>query len=400
MNAEDVAWLQTEAGVSATAQAATALGGGGSELSLLDRLRQAHSPQEARAAVALASARSLAARKFDDGARLYCDRESAQQASPQAVAEHTAARFAACEAMADLGCGMGGDTLALARHARVLAVDRDPARLAMVEANAAVRGLSDAIETRESKIESVELPPEIEALWLDPSRRDAGGRVLDPSRWSPPLDVALRLGGAVAGAGLKLAPGIDPTLLPEGAELEFVSLDGRLVEAVAWLGSLARVARSATVLPAGESLAGEPDGGATPLGEPGRYLYDPDPAVGRAGLIDVLAPRLQAWKLDERIAYLSGDRAVASPFARRFRVHRWLPFAERALLDALRALGASRVEVMRRASPVDTNALERRLNGRLSDDGGSGGTGDAVLTVALTRLAERHVAIICERERD
>ena len=48
---------------------------------------------------------------------------------------------------------------------------------------------------------------------------------------------------------------------------------------------------------------------------------------------------------------------------------------------------------MRRASPVETNELETRLNRDLP--GGAG----LVLTVVLTRLVEEHVAIICVRER-
>ena len=48
---------------------------------------------------------------------------------------------------------------------------------------------------------------------------------------------------------------------------------------------------------------------------------------------------------------------------------------------------------MRRGSPVETNALERRLNAALPG-------GLPVLTVALTRVAGEHTAIVCERERD
>ncbi len=73
------------------------------------------------------------------------------------------------------------------------------------------------------------------------------------------------------------------------------------------------------------SLSGTPDEGTTHLGAPGRYLYDPDPAVGRAGLVETLAPSLGAWKLDERIAYLTSDAAVETLFARRFVVRSVVP---------------------------------------------------------------------------
>jgi len=87
-----------------------------------------------------------------------------------------------------------------------------------------------------------------------------------------------------------------------------------------------------------------------------------------------------------------GDEPVATPFARRFRVVESLPFSERQLLQRLRNLDASRIEVMRRGSPVDTNALETRLGSQLH--------GARVFTVALTRVGGGSIAIICERERD
>ena len=71
----------------------------------------------------------------------------------------------------------------------------------------------------------------------------------------------------------------------------------------------------------------------------------------------------------------------------------WLPFSERGLLEVLRAHGAGRVEVTRRGSPVDTNALERRLQRALG-----GATALPPVVVALTRLRGQHIAIVCTRD--
>ncbi|MDA0302379.1 MAG: hypothetical protein O2822_07620, partial [Chloroflexi bacterium] len=224
----------------------------------------------------------------------------------------------------------------------------------------------------------------------------------DPEAWSPPLSVAVRIASALPRAGIKVAPGIDLAVVPDGVEVEFISHEGTLVEAVLWFGAAVTAPRRATVLPPGASIEGAPDTGTTPVREPGGYLYDLDPSVGRANLVDVVAPLLGrnggAWRLDEHTAYLSGDDAVDSPFARRFRIDAWFPFAERRLRDALVALGVTRVEVMRRASPVDTNALETRLNRSLASTRAEAPE-PRVRTVALTRMGEAHVAIVCERER-
>lgn len=394
MDAETVAWLRTGAGHDAYTEAAEALAAGRSELAVIEALRRRLTPEQARAVLALVEGRRAASAKFSDAGRLYVDRESAEQATSETVARHTAARFEGATRIADLGAGAGGDALALAEVAPVVAVDRDPGRLALLAANADVRGLAGRIEAVEASVGEVALPDDVDAAWLDPARRDARGRTLDPERWSPPLSEALRIASRFARAGIKVAPGIDHAAVPAGAEVEFISLEGTLVEAVIWLGVAVTAPRRATVLPDGASIAGQPDTGATPVAAPGRYLYDLDPSVGRASLVDLVAPAIEAWRIDEQIAYLSGDTPHDSPFARRFRIAWWGPFAERRVLEALREAGAGRVEVMRRGSPVETNALEVRLNRAL----GAAASPEA-WTVALTRHAGEHIAILCRRER-
>ena len=394
MHAADVAWLQTAEGEAAARLAAERLATTGDELRTIEALRRSYPPGRARAALALAIGRRSLEGKLTDAGTLYCDREAAEQASNELVARHTARRFAGRRLVADLGCGMGGDTLAIAEHSPVLAVDRDPARVAMTEANAAARGLGDRVACTEADLETVDRSA-CDALWLDPARRDQRGRIQDPARWAPPLSVALDLAGRTTGAGIKLAPGVDRDQLPVEGEREFISLDGNLVAAVLWLGDLAAASRRATALTSDGStvtIAGEPDPPDGRVAAVGAYLYDPDPAVGRAQLIHELAASFDAWQLDARVAYLSSARPVRTPLARRFRVLASLPFSERRLLEELRRHEAGRVEVMRRGAPIDPNELASRLDRRLD--------GRRVLTVALTRVGAEPAAIVCERERD
>ena len=390
LDADAVRWLRTPVGAAAARDAATAIAAGTPLLKVVDALRREHSPEEARWAMTLAEGRASAASKFPDASELFFDREAAEQATSEVVARYTARRFQGAQRIVDLGCGAGADALALSAYAPVVGIDFDPGRVAMTDANAHVRHAD--IEARIGDVLDVDLGA-FDAAWLDPARRDGAGRVLDPERWSPPLSAALRLGRGVRLAGIKVAPGIDLVRVPQDAEIEFISLDGRLVEAVIWLGAAVTTPRRASVLPSGESLQGAPDTTSVALRAPGAYLYDLDPGVGRAGLVGALAGELNAWLLSEGVAYLSSDEARATPFARRFRVRAWFPFAERAVLEACRSAGAVRVEVTRRASPVETNELETRLNRELP--GGAG----PVLTVVLTRVAEEHVAILCDRER-
>ena len=122
------------------------------------------------------------------------------------------------------------------------------------------------------------------------------------------------------------------------------------------------------------------------LSPPSAYLYEPDPAVIRAHVIGQLAEQIGAAQIDREIAYLTADRAIATPFARCWRVIAWLPWNLKRLRARLRALDAGAVTVKKRGSPMDTDALARQLSG----------DGTRALVVVLTRVADQPAALICE----
>jgi hypothetical protein len=122
------------------------------------------------------------------------------------------------------------------------------------------------------------------------------------------------------------------------------------------------------------------------LTEPQAFLYEPDPAVIRARAVAALAERLGAAQIDPEIAYLTAGQAIATPFARCWRVLEWQQFGLKRLRARLRALDAGAVTVKKRGSPLDTDALARRLSGN----------GARPLVVVLTQVAGQPAALICE----
>ena len=408
MDLETFTWLLTPAGQVLLAELAARPFTEADTLRELERLRRQVSPAQARAALELVLLRRRAQRKFPAADQLYFTREALEQASAAPVAAHRAARLAAAGHVADLGCGIGSDALALAAAgARVTAVDRDPLRLAMAQANAAALGLTERIVWLQRDL-LVEEPPHASALFCDPGRRAGGRRRFSVEAYEPPLSRVLAWRARTPALAIKLAPGVDPATLPAGAELEFVSLDGELKEAVLWCGPLAHTARRATVLRSGAnqpiatstlttSAERPPSSALRPppstlnprpsalSPQPSAFLYEPDPAVIRAGLVTDLAARLGATLLDPEIAYLTAPSAVATPFARVWPVISWQPFSLKGLRAQLRALGAGPVTVKKRGSPLDTEALARQLSG----------AGPHPLVVVLTRVAGRPAALIC-----
>ncbi|MGI5245578.1 THUMP-like domain-containing protein [Dactylosporangium sp. CA-139066] len=388
MELDDVLALDTEAGRAALA-AATELPDG-DPLAAASALRaRGFAPALAAAALTQAALRRRAAAKFGpDAAVMLFTRAGLEQATRSAVARRRAARLAAAGArhVADLGCGIGADTIAFARAGlRVLAVDASAATAAVAEANVRALDLADAVHLEAR--DATETPLDaVDAVFCDPARRTSGGRrVFDPRAYSPPWDFVMSLPARVPHTVLKLAPGIDHALLPPGAEAEWVSVDGDLVEAALWCGPLARAPRRATVLRGGEvhELTGSGSEQA-PAGPLGRYLYDPDGAVVRAHLVAELATSVGGTLLDPTIAYVTTSVATSVPFARCYLVEERLPIALKKLRAALRALDVGSLQILKRGSAHDVEELRRQL--RLE------GSRDAVL--ALTRIAGEPAALL------
>jgi hypothetical protein len=159
-------------------------------------------------------------------------------------------------------------------------------------------------------------------------------------------------------------------------------------ECVLWLGPLRSAAWRATVLPAGATLsaAGEPPPTGAPT-EVGEYVYDPDPAVVRAGLTGVLAEQLDLSPFDWQVATLTGPEVVRSPFVTAYRVEHSDRFHAGQLRDYLREHGVGRVTMVKRGSMLDADEVTRRL--KLS--------GSEHRVVILTRVAGEQAVIVGNR---
>ena len=350
------------------------------------RLRARFPAELVAAALAQHELRVRGVGKFSKAAAMWFTRDGLEQASGEALARHRAGRYAAFGVVADLCCGIGGDLCALAPGRAALGVDLDPVHLRVARENARLHGAGEVAVAR-ADVQTLNLPPSL-AVFVDPARREAGRR-LPAGESRPPLAWCLGLAERVAGVGVKAAPGLPLGLVPGGWEVELLADRRELKEAVLWSPSLATTTRRATVFPGPHTLEASP-GPALPSAPPGAYLLDPSPAVSRAGLVEELGRDLGAWKLDPRIAFLSADEPLRSPFGRSLRVEASLPWNLKRLRQVLRERGAGTVEVRKRGSAVDVADLTTRLRLR----------GDGRAVVVLTRVADRPWALVCGEEPD
>jgi len=358
--------------------------------------RDGHSPGLVSAVLGQSKLRAKAVAKFGEFApHMLFTKAGLEQATRLRVAALHAGRFAgaALNRVVDLGCGIGGDAMAMAAlDLEVTAVDADEVTATVASFNLAPFPSAKVLH---SPAENVDLS-DVDAAWLDPARRTAGhsntSRLTHSEDYSPSLDFVFGLAERMP-IGVKLGPGHDRNQIPAAAEAQWISVDGQVVEMGLWFGVLARpgIRRAALLLTrdgAAEmtAAADSEDVEVAPLGD---YLYEPDGAVIRARLIGDLARTLGAGMLSEAIAYLTAPTLTPTPFATAFRVLEVLPVDEKKLRVALQERRIGTLEIKKRGVDVDPATLRTRLKLK----------GPESATLVLTRAAGHRVALLVERVR-
>jgi len=371
---------------------------------LVSSLRAAgHAPAVVAAVLTQAKLRRRGESKFGEFAeRMLFTEAGLEQSSRLQVAAQHAGRFRAAgvSSVADLGCGIGAESLAFASlgiQVNAFEIDEVTAACATFNLlpfeNASVE-MADVTELKYSD----GLPAE--ALFFDPARRELGGpkrsaatRKFDPAEFSPNFDWVVERCTAVGlrAAGIKLGPGHPHEGIPDEAEAQWVSVNGDLVELGLWFGAAARpgIKRSALLLTdAGvhELSTADSLGAHAPIGPLRDYVFEPDNAVVRSHLIGLLASQLGLEAFSPGIAYLTGNEATSSPWLRGYRVLEEMAFDRKRLKARLRELGVGILEIKKRGADILPEQLRKELDPK----------GKNRATLIVTRIGEAHRVLICE----
>lgn len=343
-----------------------------------------------------------------------------EQATRLVVAARHAQRYLAAgiERVADLTCGIGADSMAFAGVGlSVLATDIDEVTAAVATVN--LRAFPEAIVRH---TDGLSLDFEAEGftdgrggIYADPARRTrAGKRIFDPKAYAPALDDVWSLRSRVPAVGIKVGPGIPHQGLPTDCEAQWVSVDGDVVEAGLWFGPLAADGHGRTALllrtQGGQTLArtvrsdgvdaapgAEGPESISGVGGLGSYLYEPDGAVIRAGLVADASRTLGGRLLDPTIAYITSDLgpeadadARGVPLATGYRIVDTMPFGLKRLRSYLREHDVGRLTIKKRGTAVTPEQLRGQL----------GLKGSAEATIVLTRVAgAQHVLVVDPLDR-
>ena len=367
-------------------------------VAVVSRMRAAgHDAELVANVLSQAKLRRRAKPKFGEFAdRMLFTEDGLEQATRLRVAALHAGRFrdAGLVHVADLGCGIGTESLALASLGiNVSAFEIDEVTAAIATFNLA--GFDNVTITHQDAT-GVDLAS-FDGLMFDPARRELGGpkrdratRKFDPADYSPSFDWVLEQARNKP-TGIKLGPGHPHEGIPEDCEAQWVSVGGDLVECTLWFGAVARqgVARSALLLDdagAHEINSSSFERLDAPLGNLGAFVHEPDASVIRGHLVGELAEQLGARLFAPEIAYLTTDAPAPTAWARSYRVLDELAFDRKRLKAYLRERNIGVLEIKKRGADVVPEQLRKEMALK----------GENATTLIVTRVGDAHRVLVVE----
>jgi SAM-dependent methyltransferase len=363
-------------------------------------LRRFLAPDEAARAGEQLELRARAAARFAQAERLWLTSAGLEQATHPHVAAARAREIAELRPSSptrprlvlDATCGLGGESAALVDAGfAVVAADRDATTARCARHNLAVWGASAATVVVADALAEPLRSASRALLVVDPSRRAAGRRSLDPREWSPAWPALAERLVRFAGACVKLAPGVRPeeldAALPVGLprRWQWTSRAGELAELCLWTDALA-VGPGRTALLLGRDgeerarfagpSARAPDG--EPLAEPlaAAWIAVPDPALVASGLLGPVARAAGLAPLGSGIGFVGGPAPAGVPGLRDLAVRGACRLDRKAVRRLLGEHDIGPVRVLARGLSESAGELEQRLAGP--------GTGRGLLVAART----------------
>lgn len=311
---------------------------------------------------------------------LYPPTVSMEQCSSTHTANYKASLVAG-ENFADLTGGFGVDTFALSRRFKHgYHIEPNNALSELVQHNASVLNISNLEFIQDTMEESLSQIPNVDCLYIDPSRRDShGNRVVCLEDCTPNIiEWKSTLLGKCKKLMIKLSPMIDIKRsllqLPETSDIYTIAVNGECKEVLLILEAgkdpTDRCIHTINILKDGyqifETTASEEvDAMPTLTNTLGRYLYEPNAAVLKAGTFKSIATRFGLEKLHPHTHLYTSDILAKDFPGRIFNVDDSYSFNKKEIKKALGDIKKANVAV--RNFPLTAEELKALL--KIKDGG-------------------------------
>lgn len=257
--------------------------------------------------------------------KMSTDKEGRRFATPEPVAKYRAARLA-CETIADISCGIGGQTIYFAQRCKhVYAVEIDAQKLEYAKENCAKFGLENVTFICGDALDPAVIAqiPKVNVVFSDPARPpEEETRQADSLRPGIPA-VMEAYADKADNFVFEAPPQMPPERIDFDCEKEYISLNGQLNRLTLYFGKIKRYDRIAVALPGADALVNAPID-LPPMIEtekPMLFMFEPDPAVTAAGLLNELVDDMiravggpvRVLKIDKKRTLLTADLLTLNP---------------------------------------------------------------------------------------
>ncbi len=301
---------------------------------------------------------------------------SLEQASGERTARYKSGlEGVAGKKMLDMTGGLGIDSIFFARRfEEVLYVERDDVLAGIASHNFRELGINNITVIRGDSRELLESSSDgaFEWIFLDPARREKGKRSVALGETEPNVvelhDLLLRKAGKFC---VKASPALEISTiretLPSLSRVLVLSVDRECKETVLFCERggqpAAEVVIEAVCLGAENETVVASGGDRVSrrfiADRVGKYFYEPDPAIIKARLSEVLAQQHEMRFINPQVDYLTSDRKV-SPFPGKvFRVKESLPYKPKKFPHFLKRAGITAASVQRRDFPLSSDQIRR-----------------------------------------
>jgi len=315
-------------------------------------------------------------------------------ATPAVVADYRAERLK-CNTIAEIGCGIGAQTIAFSKTCKkIIALEINPNAIEIARNNIKRLGIKnvefidgDALFAGNIKKIKAAKP---DIIFCDTARKEKGERTisdLQPDIWKL-IEEYSKISEKIA---IEVPPFTnDLKRLEEDFEKEFVSIDKKLNRLNLYFNKLKKCGRSAVSLPSGtriENREVKEEEYAKSV-SCFKYFYLIDPAVPMAGLTNELASELKKVKLIElnKKEFFVSKEKLESSFLEGFRIISVVDNNFKAIMESLKKSDAGKV-VLRYNIPPEDYWKERKMY----ESGLSG-----KIKVHLFKDIDSKEAILCE----
>ncbi len=294
-----------------------------------------------------------------------------EQSTPEEVAQYRLEVIKG-KTICDCTGGLGVDSFAFAtQFESVTFCEIDESRLALFQHNRSLFNMSNITTQLGDSMEFLKKRDDekFDWLFLDPARRDnSGKRFITLDACSPDvLANADLLRNSARNIAIKLSPAFDISeitkLFPDLSRIIVVSLDSEVREIVITIeeGISLQPIKSVTISNGTAYSLCENKDVTTTVGEcnAGNSLFEPDPAIIKAGIISSLAAEFDLAHWANRSIFLVGEEILPDFVGRQFIIQDIIPWQRKKVGKYLSQNKISEAAIIRRDFPVAPEELRK-----------------------------------------